>query len=109
LNEKIRCILTNEIVFEYLEILSTRARPDIAVNVVKVLLGLESTMQLQIHYRWNLLYTDPDDNKFADAAIVGNADYLVSNDAHFGALRSLPFPRVWVITPKEFLQHLESL
>jgi predicted nucleic acid-binding protein len=35
---------------------------------------------------------DQDDEKFADCAIVSNADYLVTNDRHFEVLKTIQFP-----------------
>ena len=43
-----------------------------------------------------------DDNKFADLAISGNVDYLVTNDKHFNVLKSLNFPTVQVVDLEEF-------
>jgi predicted nucleic acid-binding protein len=92
-------------VHEYEEILAQRTSPIVAANVVNTFLFLQKTVQCIVYFRWNLI-TDPDDNKFADAAIAGNADFLVSNDVHFGVLRSVPFPRVQVISPEDFLSLL---
>jgi uncharacterized protein len=104
--KKIALIVTNDMIFEYLEILGSRATPDIATDVVAALLNLNDTLRIFHYFRWNLITADPDDNKFVDAAIAGGADFLVSNDAHFGALRSVLFPRVRVISPDEFLSLL---
>ena len=49
-----------------------------------------------------LITTDVDDNKFADAAIAGNADYLVTEDKDFNELKSISFPKMQVISLKEF-------
>ena len=57
----------------------------------------------QVYYSWNLIYNDPDANKFVDAAIAANAEYIVTDDAHFNLLKSLKFPRVKIITAREFL------
>ena len=54
------------------------------------------------YYNWNLIPADPDDNKFVDAAVSGNVDYLVTNDKHFKVLKSIEFPPVNVITLEEF-------
>ena len=32
---------------------------------------------------------DPDDNKYCDCAIAGNAKYLVTEDKHFQILKSI--------------------
>jgi len=46
----------------------------------------------------------PDDNKFTDAYIAANADYLVTNDAHFNEVKNISFPPVNVISADEFLE-----
>ncbi|HEX8459930.1 MAG TPA: PIN domain-containing protein, partial [Segetibacter sp.] len=60
-------------------------------------------------YNWNLISTDPDDNKFIDAFIAANADYLVTNDAHFNEVKKTPFPPVNIISADEFLEVLKEL
>ncbi|SFE37834.1 hypothetical protein SAMN05216167_11349 [Spirosoma endophyticum] len=49
------------------------------------------------------MHNDPDDNKYADCALVANADHLVSEDRHFSILRDIEFPRLSVIRIDEFL------
>lgn len=51
---------------------------------------------------------DPDDNKFFDAAIAANADYLVTNDSHFNEAKRLLFPKANIISADEFLQMLSN-
>ena len=60
------------------------------------------------YYRWELIQVDPDDNKFVDAAIACNADYIVTNDGHFDVLKTLSFPQVNVVSADEFLNILSS-
>jgi uncharacterized protein len=105
-NQTTALVVTNDMVFEYLEILTSRSSPKIATDVVAALLSLNDTVRVFNYIRWNLITTDPDDNKFVDAAVTGNADYLVSSDAHFNVLRTIVFPRVKVISPDELLQLL---
>jgi len=54
------------------------------------------------YFKWNLIVPDADDNKFADLAIAGNADYVVTNDKHFNILKSVDFPVVNVISLNDF-------
>jgi len=56
-----------------------------------------------VYYSWNAVKSDPDDNKFFDIAVAGNANYLVTNDAHFNILKQLPFPSVNIISADDFL------
>lgn len=52
---------------------------------------------------------DPDDNKFVDCAVCGQAEYLVSNDKHFKILQNVNFPPVTVVTIQEFVAVLDKL
>ena len=56
------------------------------------------------HFRLGLITEDPDDNKFVDCAFASNADYLVSDDKHFGLLRKMPFPRINLVSMSDFLK-----
>jgi len=49
---------------------------------------------------------DPTDDKFIETALNGNADYIVSQDRHLLDLKE--FEGIKIVTPKEFLQILES-
>lgn len=55
-----------------------------------------------------LINADPDDNKFFDIAVAANADYLVTNDAHFNMVKNLTFPSIKIISAKDFLQIINS-
>ena len=54
-----------------------------------------------------IIEQDPDDNKFVDCAIVAGAEYIVSEDAHFRVLDTIPFPSVSVKRLEEFMHDLE--
>ena len=62
----------------------------------------------RIFFAWNAISKDPDDNKFFDAAVIGGAHYLVTNDAHFKEATLLKFPKVNIISAEEFLQILKG-
>lgn len=49
---------------------------------------------------------DPDDDKFLEAALAGNVDYLVSGDKHLLDLDS--FLGIEIVTPRKFLDLLEE-
>ena len=59
------------------------------------------------HFRFGLIEQDPDDNKFVDCAIVAGAEYIVSEDAHFRVLETIPFPSVSVKRLEEFVRDLD--
>lgn len=52
----------------------------------------------------HIVMDDPDDNKFFEAAIAGDADYIVSQDKHL--LRIGEYKQVKVLTPEDFLKIL---
>lgn len=58
--------------------------------------------KLDAHFKWRLIESDPDDNKFVDCAIVANARYIVTEDTHFGVLKYISFPHVEVLRLNEF-------
>ena len=57
---------------------------------------------VQPSFRFNVISTDPDDNKFVDCAIVANADFVITNDTDFAPLNEAGYkPRS--ITPEDFI------
>ncbi|CAN5574437.1 hypothetical protein BH10ACI1_BH10ACI1_33280 [soil metagenome] len=108
LRGKFELIISNEILTEYIEILERKTNQTIANNVAELLLSLTNVRKNEVYYRWNILTEDYDDNKFVDCAIAANADFIVSNDRHFNALRKVEFPKVTVITADNFLNILQN-
>ena len=49
---------------------------------------------------------DPDDDKFIEAAVAGNVDYLVSGDSHLLNLDS--YGTVDIVSPRAFYEHLSA-
>lgn len=102
-------LITNEILTEYEEKIGEKTRPEIAQNVVRLLLNLPNVERISnIYYRWNLIINDPDDNKYTDCAVAANATYVVSDDAHFRVLKQTPFPPLNLLTSDEFLELLRE-
>ena len=95
--------MTNEILFEYHEILAKRYNNLIANTVLKELIETPNVERVNPSYRFNLITADPDDNKFVDCAVIAGATYIVSNDRHFAELEHYDFPKVNVRTLSEFL------
>jgi len=52
----------------------------------------------------NLVADDPDDNKFVEAAVSGQVDFLVSGDHHL--LNIKQYQNIKIITAKKFVQIL---
>ena len=104
--EYILCV-SNEILNEYQEIIERVANATVATNVVNAIIRSPYTLSFTPQYRFRLIETDYDDNKFVDCAIIANADYIVSEDSHFQALKNIPFPSVNVIRLDEFIKDLK--
>ncbi len=103
--EYVICI-SNDILTEYLEILTQKVNHTFAVRIINVLLKSNNVKFYDPHYHFALITQDPDDNKFVDCAIVASADFLVSEDKHFNVLKGITFPKVNVITLDQFQENL---
>src|SRR5690606_25088797 len=99
-------VVTTPIFLEYEEVLSAKANPLIADTVLGAFLEAPNVVAISDYYCWDLVQADPDDNKFTDAFINGQADYLVTNDAHFNIVKKLKFPKINIITADEFMEIL---
>ena len=102
IRQEIEVFITNEILTEYLEIISDKYDASTAKSVVRTLIELENVHQTQVYFNFNLIKNDPDDNKFVDCAISNNVDFLVTNDKDFNVLKRIKFPRVNVVNITEF-------
>lgn len=72
---------------------------NIVLNILSV---APNVSYAEPYFKWNLIEKDPDDNKFVDLAVAGNADFLVTNDKHFFPLKKLEFPKLNIVTLDEF-------
>ena len=103
----ILCV-SNDILNEYSEILERVANEAVAHNIVNAIARSPYTQMFDPHFHFGLIEQDSDDNKFVDCAIVAGADYIVSEDAHFRVLETIPFPSVIVKLLEEFLKDLQE-
>lgn len=104
LDGKISMCVSNDILEEYMEILSNRTTPEIAKIVVETILQLPFLKRVSPTFFYHLITVDPDDNKFVDCAICGNAELIVTNDAHFDVLKTIPFPKIEIYKLQEFVK-----
>lgn len=100
--------VTNEIIEEYSEILSSKVGERIANNVIELIINRSNIEFINPTFRFGLIHSDIDDNKFVDCAIVAGAMCIVSNDAHFKELAAIPFPKVTVFNISEFIAVLKN-
>lgn len=99
---KYTLLLSNDILEEYLEVIANKMDHETSENLSETLNHLASVEKIDVYYKWMLISSDVDDNKFVDAAIAGNADYLVTEDKDFNEVKKSDFPKVEVISLKEF-------
>jgi putative PIN family toxin of toxin-antitoxin system len=104
----ITLVVSNEIMAEYEEVLCRYTTGIIAANVLEFLLIKSNVEKIEPFYKWNLITSDADDNKFVDAAIAANAEYIVTNDHHFDILRKVKFPYIRHLKAEDFLQILKT-
>jgi predicted nucleic acid-binding protein len=64
------------------------------------------TLFVTPYYHFSLIVADPDDDKFIDCAVAGNAKYIVTEDSHYDVLNGLDFPRVDIIKLDDIIQEL---
>lgn len=100
------CVNT-EILNEYEEILTEKTTAEIAHNVVEAIARLHTTLFQEIYIHFGLIEADVDDNKFVDCAIAADAEFIVTNDAHFNILKEIDWPKLSIISIKSFAQQLE--
>jgi len=107
--EKYKIVLTTEIFLEYEEILKSKANALTAFNILSAFVESPNIILIDVHFKWDLISADKDDNKFVDAYLASDADYLVTNDAHFNEVKQINFPKLNIVTADEFLQILKLL
>ncbi|MBP3762264.1 MAG: putative toxin-antitoxin system toxin component, PIN family [Bacteroidales bacterium] len=101
--ENVLCI-SNEVLEEYAEILQRLIDTETAEVVVSTIINSPFVKFVTPYYRFNLIKSDPDDNKFVDCAIAAGARFLVSNDRHYDILKQTAYPKVDVLSLQEFMR-----
>lgn len=109
LEERFNLVISDEIVYEYEEVIQQHSSVRIAEIVLEVFVEALNIINQKVYYSWNLIVNDPDDNKFFDVAVAANANYLVTNDSHFNIVKQHSFPSVKIISADEFLEILRVL
>ena len=72
-----------------------------------MIISAKNTEKHEVFYKWKLIETDKDDNKFVDCAVAGNADYLITNDKYFNSVKSIDFPPITILNSFEFIKILQ--
>ena len=75
--------ISNEIVEEYLEVMTRNINKYVAEAIIYTILTRENVKRLTPHYRFHLITADQDDNKFVDCAIAANAEVSIRTNTSF--------------------------
>ena len=99
---KFNLAVTTEILLEYQEIIEQKYGTATANTFIALLNELPNVQLITTYYRWHLIATDPEDNKYCDCAVAGRAGYIVTEDRHFNVLQNIPFPTLQTISIDAF-------
>ena len=98
--------LSTEILLEYQEVLQQKYSVTTANTLAALLKELPNVHFHTPFYNWRLINADPDDNKYIDCAIAGSANFIVTEDKHFGVLKDIDFPKITVLSIDDFIHFL---
>ena len=97
--------VSNQIVNEYINVLSRPkfkiARAEVDDFAALILSKAEFVVPGE---SIRVVEADPSDNKFLEAAVTGQADYIISGDKHLRDLKE--FRGIAILTPSAFLEQL---
>lgn len=102
------CIST-EILNEYAEIIDRFYGPEVSNYVLNVIINSRFAIFVTPSFCFNLIASDPDDNKFVDCAVCGNAKFIVTDDHHYKVLEQIDFPHVDVVGLDSFNSYIANL
>jgi len=109
---RISWAVSNRILMEYQEVLSRTSGPSAWLDLARLMELIELTSgnlaRISPHFQFNVISADPDDNAFTDCAIAANADYVITDDAHFLPLTNAGY-RPQPVTPAVFLERYGAL
>ena len=103
-NNELELVISNEIISEYFEILHFFFGEKIIPELENFLFKSPSVYKVDPHYNFLIIKNDEDNNKFVDAAICSNSDYIITVDKHFKDAERSKFPIVNIISPEEFIE-----
>jgi len=108
LTKRYDLVVSTSILLEYEEVLSERNGPLVGTSILTVLLTRSNVRRQRINYDFRLVEQDPDDDKFVNAYVASQADYLVTDDRHFRVVLASQFPTVRVVSTAEFMEVLTA-
>ena len=107
LEGRLTLAVSNEILLEYQEVTVKLSGAE-RWRDVEAFLELPGQLhgnirQTEPQFRFAIIAQDQDDNKFCDCAIAAEADFVVTDDMHFGALQSAGY-KPKPMSPDEFIR-----
>jgi len=109
INEEFVLCVTTDILLEYEEIIKKHTTKKIADIVLQIIENAVNVEFITRYYKWELIKTDPDDNKFVDCAIASNAEFILTHDKHFNVLKNINFPKLNIIDIHTFNDFLKFI
>lgn len=102
---RFRLVMSLPILNEYRRVLEemTKKRPSAVVGSILELIELHSEMVEPVRFA-KTVCSDPDDDKFLEAAVAAGADYVVSGDA--ALLKVKNHQGIQIVRPAQFLKLL---
>lgn len=98
--------VTTEILEEYAEILEHKTSSKFAELAINVITNNPFTQFITPYYHFKLISADPDDDKFVDCAVAGNAKCIVTEYRHYDILRDIDFPKIEIIKLDDIIRIL---
>jgi putative PIN family toxin of toxin-antitoxin system len=101
-NRRFLLVISPPILDEYRRVLDemTKQRPIPALRSILEIIELHSEMVTPVRFPKSLC-SDPDDDKFLEAALAARADYVVSGDA--ALLKIKDHQGIQIVRPRQFL------
>lgn len=97
--------VSTEILLEYEEVAAREISQEAAANLMRFIeLISQARGAIKLvspDFRFSVIQQDRDDDKFADCAIVAQADFVITEDRHFRSLAGSGY-RPQPITPHDF-------
>ena len=104
---KFTVIVTSDILSEYFEVLNRpkfRLKQETIDKITRYLYQFSEFVVPEERIRF--VEADPDDDKFLEAAVAGQVDFIVSGDNHLRELKE--FRSIPIISGREFINWPES-
>ncbi len=102
---KFTLVISKLILEEIIEVFRSK---EIDLEKIRKLLNLISQKAVLVEPKTKIdvVKDDPEDNKFLECAVKGNAEYIVSGDKHLLLLKQ--FKNIQIIEPKKFTELLSK-